>query len=77
VAASRGRAARKARQRTGREGEFKRGIDKALSYAATLHCPRVHVMAGLAPTDADRAAFHATYRSNLAWHDPYRRRRSP
>jgi 2-dehydrotetronate isomerase len=25
------------------------------------------VMAGLAPADADRAALHATYRSNLSW----------
>jgi hydroxypyruvate isomerase len=51
----------------GREDEFKRGIDQALTYAAAQHCPRVHVMAGLAPADADRAALHATYRSNLAW----------
>ncbi len=51
----------------GREEEFKRGIDRALTYAAALACPRVHVMAGLAPADADRSALRATYVANLAW----------
>ena len=51
----------------GREDEFRRGIDQALGYAAALRCPRVHVMAGLAPSQADRAALRATYLNNLAW----------
>ena len=51
----------------GREGEFKRGIEQALPYAAALHCPRVHVMAGLAPAGVEHAALQATYLANLAW----------
>ncbi|MDP1691935.1 MAG: hydroxypyruvate isomerase family protein [Burkholderiaceae bacterium] len=51
----------------GREDEFKRSIDQALGYAATLRCPRVHVMAGLAPPGAERATLRATYIANLAW----------
>ena len=51
----------------GREDEFKRGIEQALHYAASLRCPRVHVMAGLAPAGAERAALQATYIANLAW----------
>ena len=51
----------------GREGEFRRGIEQALAYAAALHCPRVHVMAGLAPPGADRAVLQDTYVANLAW----------
>jgi 2-dehydrotetronate isomerase len=51
----------------GREDEFKRGVERALDYARVLNCPRVHLMAGLAPDDADRAALHATYLANLAW----------
>ena len=51
----------------GREDEFKRGVDQALSYAQALRCPRVHVMAGLAPAGSERAALHATYVANLAW----------
>jgi hydroxypyruvate isomerase len=51
----------------GREDEFKRSIDQALGYAAALRCPRMHVMAGLVPLGADRAALRATYVANLAW----------
>ena len=52
----------------GREDEFRRGfVERALPYAGALHCARVHVMAGLAPPEADRAALHATYVANLAW----------
>ena len=51
----------------GREDEFRRGIAQALQYAAALHCPRVHVMAGLAPAGVEHAALQATYLSNLAW----------
>jgi len=51
----------------GREAEFRRGIEKALQYAEALDCPRLHVMAGLAPAGADRARLRATYEANLAW----------
>jgi 2-dehydrotetronate isomerase len=51
----------------GREDEFKRGVEHALEYARVLNCPRIHLMAGLAPDDADRAALRATYLANLAW----------
>jgi hydroxypyruvate isomerase len=51
----------------GREDEFKRGVEQALGYAAALHCPRVHLMAGLAPPGAERARLRATYVANLAW----------
>jgi hydroxypyruvate isomerase len=51
----------------GRESEFRDGIAKALEYARALHCPRVHVMAGLAPARADRAELRATYLGNLAY----------
>lgn len=51
----------------GREAEFRRGIAQALDYADTLNCPRLHVMAGLAPAGADRARLQATYEANLAW----------
>lgn len=51
----------------GREAEFRAGFERALDYAEALGCPRVHVMAGLAPAGADRAALQATYEANLAW----------
>src|SRR5574343_1550963 len=33
----------------GREVEFRDGFAMALAYARVLDCPRIHVMAGLAP----------------------------
>ncbi|HEY0818347.1 MAG TPA: 2-oxo-tetronate isomerase [Rhizobacter sp.] len=51
----------------GREAEFRRAIDQALEYAAALQCPRVHVLAGLVPPDADRVPLQALYVRNLAW----------
>ena len=52
----------------GREDELRRGwVEQALPYARALHCPRVHVMAGLAPPHADPAALRASYVANLAW----------
>ncbi|GAB3648718.1 2-oxo-tetronate isomerase [Ramlibacter alkalitolerans] len=51
----------------GREQEFREGIVRALQYAETLNCPRVHVMAGLVPKDADRSALRPTYIDNLRW----------
>jgi len=51
----------------GREGEFRRGFEQALRYAEALRCPRMHVMAGLAPAGAEREKLQATYEANLAW----------
>ncbi len=51
----------------GREDEFRRGVDQALLYAEALNCPRVHLMAGLAPAGVEPARLAATYESNLAW----------
>ncbi len=51
----------------GREAQLREGVDLALEFAQTLKCPRIHLMAGLAPPGADRAALRATYVANLAW----------
>ncbi|MEH3085305.1 MAG: TIM barrel protein [Xylophilus ampelinus] len=51
----------------GREAEFRGGFAQALAWADALDCPRIHVMAGLAPAGADRAALQATYVANLGW----------
>ncbi|GAA4339922.1 hydroxypyruvate isomerase family protein [Pigmentiphaga soli] len=51
----------------GREAEFRAAIGLALAYAETLDCPRIHVMAGIAPAGAERARLRATYVANLAW----------
>ena len=53
----------------GREAEFRSGFVQALGYAQALRCPRIHVMAGLAPAgaahqllqiSADQQTNHAT-----------------
>lgn len=54
----------------GRENEFRAGIERALHYAAALSCPRIHVMAGIAPADADVQQLRATYVANLRWAAP-------
>ena len=51
----------------GREREFRSGLARALDYAAALRCPRVHLMAGLAPANGSRAELRSTYLANLAW----------
>lgn len=51
----------------GREAEFRAGVGRALAYAEVLECPRVHLMAGLAPAGVERARLQATYEANLAW----------
>ncbi|HEY2927540.1 2-oxo-tetronate isomerase [Piscinibacter sp.] len=52
----------------GREAEFRRGfVEQALPYARALGCPRVHVMAGLAPAGASRDLLRAVYLANLDW----------
>ena len=52
---------------SGRENEFQTGFLKALAYADTLGCPRIHVMAGLVPQGADRDTLEKTYIQNIAW----------
>ena len=51
----------------GREAEFRAGMSLALEYAHALACPRIHVMAGVAPAGASRDAIQACYAGNLAW----------
>ena len=49
----------------GREAEFRRGITHAIDYAVALACPRIHVMAGLAPAGVAPQRLQATYEDNL------------
>ncbi|MGV2866601.1 2-oxo-tetronate isomerase [Achromobacter sp. AGC39] len=51
----------------GRQAEFQAGIEQALSYATTLSCSNVHVMAGLAPDGVARESLLDCYRENLNW----------
>jgi hydroxypyruvate isomerase len=51
----------------GREDDFRRSVDQALVYAQALACPRVHLMAGLAPVGLPTQALLDTYQRNLAW----------
>ncbi|MBR0663424.1 hydroxypyruvate isomerase family protein [Roseomonas hellenica] len=51
----------------GRQAEFRDAIHRALDYAAALSCPRLHVMAGLAPQGVARDTLTGTYAANLAW----------
>ena len=50
----------------GREDEFRRSLDTALSYARVLGNDRLHAMAGLIRPEQDRARHRATYVQNLA-----------
>jgi hydroxypyruvate isomerase len=51
----------------GRDAEFREGVAKALAYAKTLACQRVHVMAGLVPDGTSREELRPTYVANLRW----------
>lgn len=51
----------------GREPDFHAGIQRAIRYATALRCPRIHVMAGLVPGDANRDELYSTYVSRLGW----------
>jgi 2-dehydrotetronate isomerase len=51
----------------GREDEFRKGFNLAMEYAQILNCPRIHVMAGIAPQGINAAILQATYETNLAW----------
>jgi len=55
----------------GREADFHRTLlEQALPYADALRCRRIHVMAGVVPEAAGRAAHRATFVANLAWAAP-------
>lgn len=54
----------------GREADFRRSIERALTPAEALRCPRLHVMAGCIPRGMERAALQPTYVANLAWAAP-------
>ena len=51
----------------GREAEFQAGVELALRYAQALHCPRIHLMAGLLGEGQSRTSNLPTYISNLRW----------
>ncbi len=51
----------------GGESEFRAGFDRALEYAAVLGNTRIHVMAGLLPSEQQRERHHAVYLENLAY----------
>lgn len=51
----------------GRESEFRNGFQQALEYAAVLGNDRIHVMAGLLPSEDLRERHHAVYLENLAY----------
>ena len=51
----------------GREAEFRRGVADALRYAKALGTPRVHAMAGVLPSAADRSRHRVTYVDNLKY----------
>ena len=51
----------------GREAEFQAGVKLALTYAAIIDCPRIHLMAGLIPPGLEREDVQPTYVANLRW----------
>lgn len=51
----------------GREEEFRAGIAKALEYAQVLGNDRIHVMAGLLPSEELRDKHQVVYLENLAY----------
>jgi hydroxypyruvate isomerase len=50
---------------TGREPRFRDDLERAIEYARAVRCPSLHLMAGVVPAGAERAALHATYVANL------------
>jgi hydroxypyruvate isomerase len=49
----------------GREQRFRDDLERAIEYARAARCASLHLMAGVAPAGAERAALHATYVANL------------
>ncbi|RRE44151.1 hypothetical protein EAO28_29420 [Klebsiella pneumoniae] len=56
-----------ARRHPRRSAEARRDIELALEYACQLGCPQVHIMAGVVPPGADRAACEAVLIDNLRY----------
>ena len=52
---------------TGREQRFREDLDRAIEYARAARCASLHLMAGVVPAGAKRAALHATYVANLKY----------
>ena len=51
----------------GRRAEFRENLPRALDYAAALGCPRLHVMAGMAPAGVAAETLLAGFAANLDW----------
>jgi 2-dehydrotetronate isomerase len=49
----------------GREADFEAALERALEYAQALDCPMIHVMAGIRPEGASKAACLEVYKANL------------
>jgi hydroxypyruvate isomerase len=49
----------------GREQRFRDDLERAIEYARAAGCASLHLMAGVVPAGAERAALHATYVANL------------
>jgi len=49
----------------GREADCLKSVERALEYARILRCPRIHMLAGIAPPGVPRAQLRATYVANL------------
>jgi hydroxypyruvate isomerase len=50
---------------SGREAEFRAGLDRALEYASRLGCPQIHLMAGVQPQSIAKEECLGTYKANL------------
>jgi hydroxypyruvate isomerase len=50
-----------------RREEFRAGVAQAIERALELGCPRLHMMAGVAPADAAEDTLRATYVDNLRY----------
>jgi len=51
----------------GRHDDFRISIEKALRYAKSIGCTRIHAMAGVAPGDVDPAKLRDQFVENLAF----------
>ncbi|MEO8735662.1 MAG: 2-oxo-tetronate isomerase [Edaphobacter sp.] len=51
----------------GRQTEFRSSFRLACDYARTLRCSRIHVMAGIVPSNTPSEACWSVYRENLGW----------
>ncbi len=47
--------------------EFRRGVDKAISYAQALDCGQINCLAGIAPQGVDHATLETVFVENLAF----------